>query len=161
MKIEYKIINKSELEDSHRKIFADMLDKQKKVKGDLMTKADRCKMICIVSINDKPVAIGAIKKKTKSDFTAEKAGIPELAKEFEWELGYLYTEQECRGRGIASVISKTLIDAYGDGNLMASTEISANPATVRMLERNGFRLFGKPWKSDIYNNFLGLYLKFK
>jgi GNAT superfamily N-acetyltransferase len=161
MKIEYQIIQKKELEDTHRQIFADMLGKQKKVKGDLTTKADRCKMICIVTIDDKPVAIGAIKQKTESDFTAKKAAVPELSKEFEWEFGYLYTEKEYVGRGIASVISRTLIDTYGNGNLMASTEISANPATVRILEKNGFCLFGKPWKSKIHKNFLGLYLKFK
>jgi GNAT superfamily N-acetyltransferase len=161
MKIEYHLIQKQEFNDIHRQIFAEMLKRQGKVQGDLMSKVDRCKMICIARVNDNPAAIGAIKQKTNSDFTAEKADVPELAKEFDWELGYLYTDKEYSGRGIASVISKTLIDNFGKENLMASTEISANPATVRILEKNGFRLFGKPWKSKIHDNFLGLYLRFK
>lgn len=40
-----------------------------------------------------------------------------------------------------------------------SAAITANPAMVRMLEKMGFRLFGKPWKSGIHDNYLGLFLK--
>ena len=107
------------------------------------------------------VAIGGIKKKTDSDFSEGKAGVPDLAEAFDWELGYLYTEAEQCGRGIASTITRLLVDAYGHGNLMASTEIAANPAMVRILEKLGFRLYGKPWKSSIHDNYLGLFLKFQ
>lgn len=161
MKIEYQIIHKDEFNDTHRGIFAEMLKKQGKVQGNLMSKVDRCKIICIASINGNPVGIGAIKQKTDSDFTEAKADVPRVAKEFDWELGYLYTDKEYGGQGIASVIGKILIDNFGHENLMASTEVSANPATVRILEKNGFRLFGKPWKSKIHDNFLGLFLKYK
>jgi hypothetical protein len=34
-----------------------------------------------------------------------------------------------------------------------------NPGMVRILERNGFRAFGKPWKSGIHGNMLGLFLR--
>lgn len=161
MKIELHLICKKKFNDKHRQIFAEMLKRQNKVQGDLTTKVDRCKMICIAHVNEKPAAIGAIKKRMKSDFLAEKANVPELTKEFDWELGYLYTDKEYEGRGIASMISKTLVDNFGKENLMASTEIADNPATVRILEKNGFRLFGKPWKSKIHENYLGLFLKFK
>ncbi|HGY2645760.1 TPA: hypothetical protein ACNVDP_003410 [Klebsiella aerogenes] len=30
---------------------------------------------------------------------------------------------------------------------MASTEITENPRMVHILERNGFKLYGKPWKT--------------
>ena len=85
--------------------------------------------------------------------------MPELIGEFEWELGYLYTDKDYGGRGIASAITKSLINSYGDGNLMASTEITANPGMVKILESNGFRKFGKSWKSNIHANFIGLFLK--
>lgn len=161
MKIEYEIIHKSEFDDTLRNIFAGMLKEQAKVQGDLKLKLDRCKFICIAKVNANPAAIGAIKQINKSDFGRQKAGLPELLGEFEWELGYLYTKKEYERRGIASTIVKLLIENYGDGNLMASTEISANPATVKILERNGFRLYGKPWKSNIHDNYLGLFLRFK
>ncbi|MDO8787831.1 MAG: GNAT family N-acetyltransferase [Sulfuritalea sp.] len=161
MKIEYETIQRDQLDDSIRDIFAAMLRKQGKVKGELATKADRCKLICVARIDGNVVAIGGIKKKTASDFDYDKAGIPDLAKEFEWELGYLYTDSGHGGRGLASTIVRLLIDAYGKGSLMASTEIAANPAMVRILEKQGFRLFGKPWKSSIHDNHLGLFLKFE
>ena len=40
----------------------------------------------------------------------------------------MYTDKEYEGRRIASIITRILIDSYGYGNLMASTEITANPA---------------------------------
>jgi len=161
MKIEYEIIQENEFKDSHRQVFAAMLKKQGKVIGDFNSKVDRCKLICIATIDSKPIAIGAIKVKTQSDFNQQKAGLPELADEFEWELGYLYTDKGNEGCGIASIIVRYLIHDYGDGALMASTELTANSKMVKILERNGFRIFGKPWKSDIHDNFLGLFLKFK
>ncbi len=161
MKIDYEIIRKEELTGSIRNMFAKMLEKQGKVKGDLSKKADRCKFLCIVKINDKISGIGAIKEKTESDFSKQKASIPELKDSFQWELGYLYVNPEYSGKGIATNIVRLLIESYGKGNLMASTEISANPAMVKILEKFGFRLYGKPWKSDIHNNHLGLFLKFE
>src|SRR6266508_940896 len=152
MKITYHIIDKKDFDENHRKIFATMLKQQGKVQGDLDQKLDRCKLICIVYVENDVAAIGAIKQKTELDFSPEKAGLPELASNFEWELGYFYTQEKYVSRGIASTIAKLLIEEYGDGNLMASTEITANPAMVNILQKNGFRLFGKPWKSSIHEN---------
>jgi len=161
MKIKYDIIYKAEITNVVRSAFAEALKMQDKVKGDLATKADRCKILCIAKIDDSVVGIGAIKEKTTSDFSNEKAAMPELQGDFEWELGYLFTSSEYSGKGIARNITRLLIEAYGGGNLMASTEISANPGMVKILETSGFRLFGKPWKSGIHNNYLGLFLKSK
>ncbi len=161
MKIEFKVVDKEQLETNHRALFAEMLKKQGKVQGDLSGKGDRCKCICIAKVDGAVAAVGAIKKKTASDFTDAKAAVPELSSDFQWELGYLFTDAEYQGRRLASSITETLIRHFGDGNLMASTEITANPRMVKILERNGFRLYGKPWKSAIHENYLGLFLKFK
>lgn len=161
MRVEYRVISHAEIDNTVRGTFAEMLRKQGKVKGNLETKADRCKLVCIASVNDTVVAIGGIKPKTASDFTTKKAGVLALAKKFEWELGYLYTDREHNGRGIGSNVARLLVEAYGKGNLMASTEIATNPAMVHILEKHGFRLFGTPWKSGIHTNFLGLFLQFE
>ena len=160
MNIQYNIIRKNDLTDSHRNTFENLLKIQGKVQGKLSEKADRCKLLCIVTSNDTPVAIGAIKSKTQSDFDKQKADLTTLSDDFKWELGYLFTVDNHKGNGIAANIVKLLIKEYGDDNLMASTEINANPAMVKILERNGFRHYGKPWKSNIHKNFLGLFLKF-
>jgi len=159
MKIEYEIIQRTDIDESVRTSFAVMLCKQGKVKGDLLKKADRCKLLCVVKVDGEVIAIGGIKQITTSDFT--KAGMPDLSNEFEWELGYLFTDSEYTERGIASNVVRLLIKTYGQGNLMASTEIAANPAMVRILENHGFRLFGKPWRSGIHGKYLGLFLKFE
>lgn len=162
MKILYEVIEHQNIDDSVKKIFGLMLQKQGKVQGDFATKAGRCKLTCFVKADDDDVvAIGAIKQKTKSDFTSDKADLGRLEKEFEWELGYFYTESNYLGRGIALNISRVLIEEYGSDNLMASTEITNNPAMVKILEKNGFRLLGKPWESAIHNHYLGLFLKFQ
>ncbi len=161
MKLEFEVVDKIDLQKHHRQLFAEMLELQGKVQGNLLTKADRCKSICIASIDGKPVAIGAIKTKTRSDFTEIKADLPQLEKEFSWELGYLFTDPKFQGQKIAQNVVKILIHHFGSDNLMASTEITANPGMVKILESNGFKLFGKPWKSSIHEHFLGLYLKFK
>ncbi len=161
MKLEFEVVDKIDLQDHHRQLFADMLKLQGKVQGNLLTKADRCKSICIASIDGKPVAIGAIKTKTCSDFTDIKADLSQLEKEFSWELGYLFTDPKFQGQKIARNVVQILTHHFGNDNLMASTEITANPGMVKILESNGFKLFGKPWKSSIHEHFLGLFLKFK
>jgi GNAT superfamily N-acetyltransferase len=161
MKSEFEVIDKEDLNDNHRKLFAEMLKLQGKVGGTLIDKADRCKSICIATIDGKAVAIGAIKTKTNSDFTEAKAGLLELSAEFDWELGYLFTEPDFQGRKLASSIAQALIHHYGSENLMASTEISANPGMVKILESNGFKSYGRSWKSSRHENYLGLFLKFK
>jgi RimJ/RimL family protein N-acetyltransferase len=161
MEIRYQTIDKNDFNENHREILASMLIKQGKVTGNFDKKIKKCKLICIAWVDNDVAAIGAIKEKTKTDFSAEKAGLQELSDDFEWELGYFYTQEKYAGKGIASMIAKLLIEEYGKENLMASTEITANPAMVKILKKHGFHLLGKPWKSHIHGNYLGLFLKFK
>ncbi len=157
----YKITLRENLQNGDIEIFSKMLKKQGKVKGDLLSKAERCKFICIAYLDDEPVAIGGIKPKTRSDFYKKKANIPELEPKFTWELGYLYTVESFNGLGIGSKIVEIIINKFGNENLMASTEIIENPKMVNILTKNGFENFGQTWKSSIHNNELGLFLKFK
>ncbi|MEQ9997137.1 GNAT family N-acetyltransferase [Pectobacterium versatile] len=161
MDTQFIIIENGKITDLHRGIFAGMLKAQGKVKGDLNTKADRCKSICFAYYNGELAAVGALKRKTTSVFFAAKADLNTLESEFEWELGYIYTAPKFQGKGLARKVVETLLESFGNENLMASTEISKNPRMVRILESNGFKLHGKSWKSDIHENYLGLFLKFK
>lgn len=160
MKIEYDLISKTDLTSEVRECIAAALKQQGKVQGNLRVKADKCKLLCIAKINGKVAGVGAIKAKTESDFSNEKAGLPNKSGAFEWELGYLYTDPSYAGKGIAKNIARMLLDEFGQENLMASTEISANPAMVKILDQLGFRLYGNPWKSNIHNNYLGLFLRY-
>jgi GNAT superfamily N-acetyltransferase len=147
MTLQYEIIYKNNLQHVHRTVFAELLKRQGKVEGDLLKKADRCKFICIATINDIPVAIGGVKPKTRRDFESDKANLIDLESSFEWELGYIYTDENHAHKGIASNLTKMLLEEFGNDNIMASTEITANPGMVKILERHGFRHYGKPWKA--------------
>ncbi|PCE65136.1 GNAT family N-acetyltransferase [Salinivibrio sp. YCSC6] len=161
MRIEYQVLVKSDINASVRDTFAKALKRQGKVQGDVSEKADRCKLLCIARIDDEVVGIGAIKVRTKSDFSEQKADLSKLSDDFDWELGYLFTDPAHTGKGIGRNIARLLVDAYGQENLMASTEVSANPRMVKILEALGFRHYGKPWKSAIHDNYLGLFLRFQ
>lgn len=161
MKVEYELLSRDQVTDQVRQVFADALKSQGKVRGPLLEKAGRCKHLCIARVDGKVVGIGAIKVKTESDFSATKANLSDVGPAFSWELGYLFTEPAYKGQGIAKYICRLLMDAYGNENLMASTELGANPAMVHILEGLGFKHYGTPWKSDIHGNFLGLFLKFR
>ncbi|WP_299574479.1 hypothetical protein [uncultured Shewanella sp.] len=63
MEFEFVVVDKKDLNISHRSLFAEMLKMQGKVQGDLSLKADLCKSICIATYDGVAVAIGAIKKK--------------------------------------------------------------------------------------------------
>lgn len=160
MILTFELIHKKDITDNHREIFADLLEKQGKVGGDYRRKADRCKTICFVTSDNIPIAIGAIKEKTKSAFSPTKANLSNLENLFEWELGYLYASELMTRKGIANQITQLLISDFGNGNLMASTELSANPSMVKILLRHGFERYGSPFKSQLHDNILGLFLKF-
>lgn len=160
MNIEYKVIEHKDFTDAYRKIFAELLEKQNKVQGNLLEKVDRCKEICIAFLKEVPIGIGGIKKKTVSAFSIEKANLMELEKDFDWELGYIFIEKDYEGKGISSNIVKRLLERNENNNLMASTEITKNPAMVAILNKNNFYQKGQSWKSAIHENELGLYLRF-
>ena len=156
-----QIIPISDISDTHRRIFAEMLKKQGKVRGPFIEMADRCHLIAITTIDNQPVSIGAIKKKTGSDFYPNKAGDPKnISSQFDWELGYFYTVPKLEGHGFGKHIASSLLKEYGDRNLMASTELTQNPAMVSILNKNGFIRYGQSWQSGMpHGNELGLFLK--
>ncbi|CAI1694510.1 Acetyltransferase (GNAT) family [Serratia quinivorans] len=161
MGAKFLVIEKENITYSYRYVFAKMLKSQGKVKGELNKKADRCKAICFAYYNGELAAIGALKIKTKSVFSISKADLSSLESEFEWELGYIYTVPKYQGKGLAQNVVAALLESFEGDHLMATTEVSKNPRMVRILENNGFKLHGKPWKSNIHGNDLGLFLKFK
>jgi hypothetical protein len=160
MEVIYKVANPEEISDKDKAMFLCLLRQQGKVTNPTIDRINRCKLLCLCIINDNIISIGAIKPKTNSDFDTNKANLNSFRNDFEFELGYCFTLPEHIGKGYSSTIVKLLVDKSKDINLIASTELRENNSMVRILERNGFRLFGKPWKSTIHGGTLGLFLKF-
>ncbi|MCZ4222901.1 HEPN domain-containing protein [Pedobacter rhodius] len=138
--------------------FLELLIRQNKVKNPTIAKLKSCKTLAIGYSWELPVSIGAIKKKTESDFGVKKADLPALAKEYEWEIGYFYTEPDFEGRKFSSAIMDRLLKDY-NGKLMATTEIKEGNRMITSLESRLFKRMGKTWKSEINGNDLQLFLR--
>ncbi len=160
MEIIYKIEQPENFSESDKDKFLELLKQQGKVNNPTLDRINNCKFLCLCIIDDKIISIGAIKPKTDSDFDSNKANLNDLRNDFDFELGYCFTLPKFTGRGHSSTIVKLLIDKLPDKNLMASTELRADNSMPRILEKNGFKQFGKPWKSTIHGGALGLFLKF-
>ncbi len=156
----YKIGIPKTFSFEEKKTFRDLLEQQGKVTNPTLDKINRCKYLCICNEDNQTVSIGAIKQKTNSDFDSNKADLGKMRNEFQIELGYCFTLPDKTGQGYSSSIARMLLDKVGGENIMASTELRADNSMIRILERSGFKQYGKPWKSKIHNGTLGLYLKF-
>jgi hypothetical protein len=158
--IAYKIDEPKEFSEVERQAFLELLMLQGKVQNPTIARVDRCTLLCVCKVDNAIVSIGAIKPKTNSDFNSDKADLDEMRDEFAIELGYCFTLPDFTKRGMSSSIVRMLLGKVGDKNLMASTELSFDNPMVRILEKVGFKQYGKPWKSGIHGGPLGLYLRF-
>lgn len=160
LEITFKIDIPKNFSEQERRTFLDLLNKQGKVKDPTIGKVNRCKLLCVCKVDNQIVSIGAIKQKTTSDFNSNKSDLEHLSNEFKIELGYCFTLPDYTGKGFSSTIVKMLLTEIGNHNLMASTELREDNSMNGILQRNGFKQYGNPWKSIIHKGTLGLYLKF-
>ena len=137
-----------------------LLKKQGKVVEPSIFKLRRCHSICSCELDDKIIAMGAVKPKTASDFNETKSGEMNRLNDFKWELGYMFTEEEFRGKGYSSRIIEQLFERLGKYNLMATTETDELNPMRKLLLRFGFQQYGNTWKSKIHGGRLGLFLKY-
>lgn len=157
----YKIDASSHFFKPEKEKLLSLLIAQGKVIDPTIHRLNRCESICSCEQDGVMVAMGAIKPKTNSDFSALKSGEIVRNEDFKWELGYLYTDPKERGKGHSQKIIEYLLERFGDHNLMATTESNANNPMRHILEKNGFVRYGKTWKSRIHGGELGLYLRYK
>ena len=158
--IEYKIGKPETFLEEERNMFLDLLKLQGRVSHPTIEKINRCSLLCICKVDNKIVSIGAIKPKTESDFSIDKADLASLSNEFIFELGYCFTLSKHTKKGYCSTIVNFLISALKVENLMASTELRGENSMKKILENFGFKQFGKTWQSSIDGGDLGLFLRF-
>jgi GNAT superfamily N-acetyltransferase len=157
--VKFKTGKPGEFADDEKEIFKDLLIKQKKVRNPTVQKINACFWLCLCFEGGAIVSIGAIKPSTKFDFDKNHADLEALQNEFKVEIGYCYTEPEYGGKGYSSQIVKLLLEKCGPVNVMASTELRSDNRMKAILEKSGFKFYGRPWKSAIHSGLLGLYLR--
>lgn len=160
-KIIFEIFETESITDTLAQQYVALLKEQGKVNAPNESRIKRCKFIALATVESRIIGAGAIKKKTESDFNSDKANVQNLAEQFDWELGYCYTKSDYEGQGISSFIVKSLLNKIGNINLMASTELYPKNSMIRILEKNGFKQIGTPWKSGIHDGLLGLFIRAK
>ncbi len=158
--ISFRINHPSAFTSQEKHRFLLLLEEQGKVNA-TKKRVDACALLCFGILKDEIISIGAIKQRTNSDFNSDKSDLEKYRNDFNLELGYCYTKESHRGKGYSSMIAKQLINAIGNINLMATTELSEKNTMKIILKKNGFKQYGKTWKSIKHEGTLGLFLKFK
>lgn len=155
----YRIDTPKNYSETEKNAFRDLLEQQGKVPQPTIDKVNRCTFLCVCKVDNTIISIGAIKPKTNSDFDTKKGNLDHLRNDFKLELGYCYTVPDYTRNGYSSQIVRMLVDKCREINLMASTELKIDNSMTRILERNGFKQYGQPWKSRIHGGTLGLFLR--
>lgn len=139
--------------------FLKLLIYQNQVKDPSLKKIRASKLICIVYDNENPIGIGAIKQVYKSPF--DKAEVSELKNDFEFELGYLFVNNDdnFKDLGIGKTICKLLLKHLGDENIFATTDLNDKNAMKYILESLGFKKTGKSYIGEETKKLIGLYIK--
>ena len=115
----------------------------------LEARAKNAKALVLLQVDSELVGIAAIKQplKTYRDGVFKKAGVPEAAKAFQLELGWVYVPPEHRRQGYSRVLSVAAMSQTGRQPAFATTRLD-NVAMHRALENVGFRRLGDSWRSD-------------
>jgi RimJ/RimL family protein N-acetyltransferase len=106
------------------------------------------------------VGVGAVKKRDKGYVTDKfrSAGVPKEAADFSMELGWIYVDEQYRGKGYSRVIAAAGVSQANQSSLFATTK-AKNKAMQRTLEGLDFSQLGKSWKSQRGHYELLLYVR--
>lgn len=159
MKILYKIDSPKNFSDEEIQIFLNLLKRQDQVTNPTLTKVKSCIWICCTYVDEIIVGIGAIKKVYKSPF--DYAGVSELKDHFEFEIGYLFVENELNSKnyrrlGIGKNITRLLIQKMEQENVFATTDLNIDNPMLNILKSFGFVSIGTPYKGAKTNKVLTL-----
>jgi hypothetical protein len=150
MKIEFLVKEPNLLSKSDVKDFELLLNKQGQI-DTVDGKVDRCYRICLVKLNGNPIGIGALKQVYKSTF--DYAGVPELSKNYNYEIGYLFVDktniEDNLGKlGIGKYITRLLLNEVRNYNVFATTEKNTKNTMMHILKSTGFKLTGDTYKGS-------------
>ncbi|WP_168732717.1 GNAT family N-acetyltransferase [Flavobacterium supellecticarium] len=157
--MKYKVDVPENFEDEQLNLYLNLLIKQGQVANPNIEKIKSCSFLGMVYDNDRPIGIGAIKQVYKTPFA--KAEIPELADEYDFELGYIYivNEERYRGKGIAKDLCNRLLEKISGKNIFATTEENDENSMKFLLQKLGFAKKGKAYTGAKTGKLIGLYLR--
>jgi len=109
----------------------------------------RAELLAFHYEKDLLAGIAAIKRPTEDyeNLVFRKSKTDMLSEDYRLELGYAVTRENFRGHGICSNLVKQLLQRVPK-NLYATTR-SENTLMQRILDRNGFKKTGSPYKGKL------------
>ncbi|WP_210418633.1 GNAT family N-acetyltransferase [Aliikangiella coralliicola] len=126
----------------------------------LRKRIEQAYKLIFIELDNQCVAVGALKRPNINykNKVFLKSGEPDAAKDYLYELGYLYTLSESRGKGIGSFLMKSVINAL-DGNSCFATTREDNLIMHHLFKKTSFARLGKAYQSNNGNYQLGLFTK--
>lgn len=148
MDINYKIDKTESFSATERVLFLALLMRQGKVSNPTLEKIGSCPYLCMASIGNRMIGIGALKQVYKTPF--DDAGVSDLKSNFSLELGYLYVLENhyivnLRGMGIGKNITRLLLAQEIRKNIFATTELNVTNPMLHILRKFGFIDIGSPY----------------
>jgi hypothetical protein len=127
--------------------FHELVLKGGKVKEQgLKVRISNCELLAFCSVNDVIIAVSAIKRPVKSYVKKinVKAELNKDYKELKFEIGYSFTEENFRRKGINGDLKLLLLNSIKNviGIIFSTTAI---PNSQKFLENNGFVNIGIPY----------------
>ena len=122
--------------------------------GKRIAKAERL----VFCESDPVLGVGAVKNPGDRYKTAvfAKAGVPDRADDFRFELGWLYVSPEARGKGVGNDLMAATIAASGTAGIFATTRAN-NHAMHHLFEKFSFERLGSEYPSSNGDYHLVLY----
>ncbi|MBS1920779.1 MAG: hypothetical protein JST17_11045 [Bacteroidetes bacterium] len=161
MILTFKVDIPKHFNSNEKSSFLALLIEQGQVENPNLGKINSCSLLCIVQLDNNPVAIGAIKHVYKTPFT--KAEVPELQNEYNDELGYIYVTHNkslnVRGLGIATTICRLLLKKLDKTKVFATTEENEDNHMQRVLSKLSFKKVGITYQGNKTKKNISLFVK--
>jgi len=109
----------------------------------------RAKALAFLYVDRQLVGVAALKQpaKTYRDGVFRKAGVPNAAKAFDLELGWVFVPETFRGRQYSRILSSAALSQNEQKPTFATTRADNIPMQ-RTLEHLAFRRLGDSWRSE-------------
>jgi GNAT superfamily N-acetyltransferase len=115
----------------------------------LEDRAKRAKALVLLFVDRTLAGVAALKRpaRTYRDGVFQKAGVPNAAKSFDLELGWVFVPKVHRGKQYSRVLSAAALSQNERLPTFATTRAD-NMAMQRTLEHLAFRRLGDSWRSS-------------
>jgi len=146
--VEIRILNPGECRAREIKAFCDLVSMGEQVPlAGLSIRVRNAHLLAFAYYADKLVAVTAVKNPTIAyrNGVFNKAGVVDLAVNYPYEIGYAFTIEDYRGRGLHQELLNGLIGKIGSQNCYATTKAENVPY---ILEKLHFTKTGNDYKNE-------------